>query len=101
MKINQPYLNPELTLKSLAEQIKVSPHHLSQVLNERLKKTYYEWIAEYRVQAAKKLLQSPAYEHYKLSEIGKLAGFNSRSVFYKAFKKLEGCSPSEFKNKII
>ena len=97
MEVNQPYLNPKLTLKSLAENIKVSPHHLSQVLNEQLNKTYYEWIAEYRVAAAKDLLIAPAYQHYKLAEIGTLAGFNSRSVFYKAFKKLEGCSPSEFK----
>jgi len=45
-------------------------------------------------------LESKDYEHYKLAEIGKLAGFNSRSVFYKAFKKIEGCSPSEFKIKL-
>ena len=98
MRNNQPYLNPKLTLKMLAEQINISPHHLSQVLNEQLNKTYYEWIAEYRVSAAKDLLVSPKYQHYKLVEIGTLAGFNSRSVFYKAFKKLEGCSPSAFKN---
>lgn len=97
---HQPYLDPKLTLKKLAESINVSPHHLSQTLNERLNKTYYEWIAEHRVQAAKDLIGSEQYNHYKLEEIGKLAGFNSRSVFYKAFKKLEGCSPSEFKEKL-
>lgn len=99
MEVNQPYLSPKLTLKILADNIKVSPHHLSQVLNEQLNKTYYEWIAEYRVAAAKDLLGSPKYQHYKLAEIGTLAGFNSRSVFYKAFKKLEGCSPSEFRDR--
>jgi len=99
MTDNQPYLNPKLTLKLLAEQIKVSPHHLSQVLNEQLNKTYYEWIAEYRVAAAKDLMMAQEYTHYKLEEIGKLAGFNSRSVFYKAFKKIESCSPSEFKER--
>lgn len=100
MAINQPYLNPKLTLKILASTINVSPHHLSQVLNEELQQTYYEWIATYRVNAAKKILAAKEYNHYKLEEIGKLAGFNSRSVFYKAFKKIEGCSPSEFKEKL-
>lgn len=100
MEVNQPHLDTKLTLKKIAEKINVSPHHLSQTLNERLNQTYYEWIAEYRVQAAKDLLLSQKYNHYKLAEIGKLAGFSSRSVFYKAFKKLEGCSPSEFKNRI-
>ena len=100
MNVNQPYLNPKLTLKVLAESINISPHHLSQVLNEQLQKTYYEWIAEYRVNAAKEILLSGEKAHYKLEEIGKLAGFNSRSVFYKAFKKLENCSPSEFRERL-
>lgn len=100
MREEQPYLNPKLTLNTLAERINVSPHHLSQVLNEQLHKTYYEWIAEYRVSAAKDLLTSKKYTHYKLEEIGKLAGFNSRSVFYKAFKKLEGVAPSKFREKV-
>lgn len=100
MQATQPYLNQKLTLKTLAERINITPHHLSQVLNEQLNKTYYEWIAVYRVEAAKQIMLSKEKEHYKLEEIGKLAGFNSRSVFYKAFKKFEGCSPSEFKEKL-
>ena len=100
MEKHKPYLNPKLTLKILAESINVTPHHLSQVLNEQLNKTYYEWIAIYRVKAAKEIMLSKEKAHYKLEEIGKLAGFNSRSVFYKAFKKLEGCSPTQFKEKM-
>jgi len=100
METHRPYLNTDLSLKILAEQIKVSPHHLSQVLNSKLEKTYYEWIATYRVEAAKFLLQSKNHNHYKLEEIGRLSGFNSRSAFYKAFKKLEQCTPAEFKAKV-
>lgn len=100
MTNNQPYLNPKLTLKSLAERINISPHNLSQVLNEQLNKTYYEWIAEYRVAAAKDLMIAQKYAHYKLEEIGTLAGFNSRSVFYKAFKKIEGVAPSKFRDNL-
>ena len=100
MEQEQPYLNPKLTLKKLAERINVSPHHLSQVLNEQLNKTYYEWIAAYRVAAAKDLMIAQKHIHYKLEEIGTLAGFNSRSVFYKAFKKIEGVAPSVFRDKL-
>ena len=100
MEQEQPYLNPKLTLKKLAERINVSPHHLSQVLNEQLNKTYYEWIAAYRVAAAKDLMIAQKHIHYKLEEIGTLAGFNSRSVFYKAFKKIEGVAPSAFRDKL-
>jgi len=101
MKTNQPYLKTDLSLKTLAEQISVSPHHLSQVLNSKLGKNYYEWIATYRINAAKSLLQSEDYQHYKLEEIGRLAGFSSRSGFYKAFKKTEKCTPAEFKTQYL
>lgn len=100
MKAHQLHLDSNLSLKKLAQKVGISPHHLSQVLNERLQKTYYEWIAEYRVEAAKQFIKSKEYDHYKLEAIGKMAGFNSRSVFYKSFKKLEGISPTEFKGKI-
>ena len=94
-------MDTTLSLKILAEKISVSPHHLSQVLNSKLEKTYYEWIATYRVEAVKSLLESKDHHHYKLEEIGRLLGFNSRSAFYKAFKKLENCTPAEFRAKVV
>ncbi|MFK7936131.1 MAG: helix-turn-helix domain-containing protein [Saprospiraceae bacterium] len=97
MNEQQRYLDPQLSLQALAEYINATPHHVSQVLNEQLQTTYYEWLASYRVAAAKKLLQSTDYQHFKLEEIGKKAGFNSRSAFYKAFKKVEEETPAAYR----
>ena len=97
MQEQKIYKNPSLDLKTLAQNIHASPHHLSQVLNEKLNKTYYEWIAEYRVEEAKILLKKDCYQHLRLEEIGKMAGFNSKSAFYKAFKKFEGSTPASFR----
>lgn len=99
MQQQKTYLDSDLSLKKLAHKVNISPHHVSQVLNEQLQKSYYEWIAEYRVNAAKQFINAKEYEHYKLEAIGKMAGFNSRSVFYKSFKKLEGVSPAVFKKR--
>lgn len=97
MQTEKVYKDPSINLKKLAEKINTSPHHLSQVLNEKLNKTYYEWIAEYRVEEAKALLQEDNYTHYKMEEIGKMAGFNSKSAFYKAFNRLEQKTPTAFR----
>lgn len=70
-------------------------------MNESLQKTYYEWLATYRVEEAKRLLQSTEYQQFKLEEVGRLAGFNSRSAFYNAFKKMEAETPAAYRKRFI
>lgn len=101
MTTQQRYLDPQLSLQSLAEYVNTSPHHVSQVLNEELQLTYYEWIATYRIAAAKNLLQSADYQHLKLAAIGEMAGFNSRSAFYNAFKKTESITPAAYRKQFL
>lgn len=101
MKEGAVYKDPQLSLQSLAERVNATPHHVSQVLNENLQKTYYEWLAEYRIAEAKQLLQSAEYQHFKLEEVGRLAGFNSRSAFYNAFKKIEEETPAAYRKRFL
>lgn len=93
----KPYLNPELTLMELAAKLSVSPHNLSQVFNCEIKKNFFDFINEYRVGEAKRLLSSPQYSHYSILGIALDAGFNSKSAFYTAFGKHAGTTPSEFR----
>ena len=93
----KPYLNPELTLMELAAKLSVSPHNLSQVFNCEIKKSFFDFVNEYRVGEAKKLLTSPQYSHYSILGIALEAGFNSKSAFYTAFGKHAGTTPSEFR----
>lgn len=93
---HRPYLNPELTLKNLAELMDLQHHNLSQVINENFGQNYYEFINSYRIEEAKRLLKEPNYRDYTLTAIGFEAGFNSKSAFYAAFKKSTGVSPAKF-----
>lgn len=95
----KPYLNPELTLMELAAKLSVSPHNLSQVFNCEIKKSFFDFVNEYRVGEAKKLLSSPQYSHYSILGIALDAGFNSKSAFYTAFGKHAGTTPSEFRKR--
>jgi AraC-like DNA-binding protein len=95
----KPYLEPELTLMELAAKLSVTPHNLSQVFNCEIKKSFFDFVNEYRVGEAKKLLSSPQYSHYSILGIALDAGFNSKSAFYTAFGKHVGTTPSEFRKR--
>ncbi len=95
----KPYLKPELTLMELAAQLAVSPHNLSQVFNCEIQKSFFDFVNEYRVMEAKKLLSSLEHKHYSILAIALDAGFNSKSAFYAAFGKHAGMTPSEFRKR--
>ena len=88
------YLDPELTLYKLAAHIGVPNQYLSQTLSQSLQTTFFDYINQARIEAAKPLLQDT--ENTVLS-IAMDVGFNARSSFYKAFKQYTGLTPSEFR----
>jgi AraC-like DNA-binding protein len=91
------YLDGELSLQTLAERVRISPHHLSQVLNDKLGKNFYDYINEQRVEHAKVLLvQEP---QRAITDVAFACGYNSKTAFYNAFKRHTGVSPSEFRAK--
>ena len=97
MNTDKPYLNADLTIDSLAESIDCTRHHLSQVINEQLGKSFYDYINQYRVEEAKQLLADPSRDNHKIASIAFDAGFNSISTFNDVFKKLAGSTPSQFR----
>ncbi|RXM38271.1 AraC family transcriptional regulator [Chryseobacterium sp. CH21] len=96
MEVRKPYLDSELNLIRLAEMLSVSTHHLSYVINTGFGKNFFQYVNEYRVDYAKKLLKEP---NSKLSILGIAyeSGFNSKTSFNTTFKKVTGQTPSEFK----
>lgn len=99
MKVEKPYLEAELTLDQLAEQIGVRPKILSQVINELLKQNFFDFINRYRIEEAKRLLTNPEDKKITILEVLYEVGFNSKSSFNTLFKKHTGLTPSEFKQK--
>jgi AraC-like DNA-binding protein len=96
----KPYLNPELSINDLAILIKCNRHHLSQVMNESLQQSFYDFINQYRVDEARQLLSDPLKEGFKISSIAYDAGFNSLSTFNDVFKKVTGITPSAYKKQL-
>lgn len=88
MKTKKPYLDSDLTLPGLAEDLNITRHHLSQVINEMHGKNFFYFINKYRVAEVKRKIQDPKYAHYSLLGIAYESGFNSKSAFNRAFKNI-------------
>lgn len=84
-------------LSDLAKKIGESPHHVSQVINEKLHLSFFELLASYRVEEAKKILSGDTKNKITVEEISEMVGYNSKTAFNNAFKKITGKTPSEFR----
>jgi putative ABC transport system permease protein len=94
------YQDPELSLSSLAEKLELGPHELSRIINTVLKKSFNDFINEYRVRDVVKKMKDPAYDRLTLLGIAFDAGFNSKATFIRAFKQLIGKNPAEYKREL-
>lgn len=96
----KPFINSKLSLNDLAEQLNVSTHNLSEVINTRTGKNFYDYINSFRHDEVVRMLEDPAFDHYSILAIGYEAGFSSKSAYYKAFKKYTDTTPSKFKEQL-
>jgi len=99
MQLRKIYLDKDISLSKLAEDLGISIHHLSQVINEKLGKNFYDFINSQRIQEAEKQLINPDNKHLSIAAIAFEVGFNSLSAFNTAFKKFTGLTPSRFRKK--
>ena len=92
------YLDPNLSLQKLLSHTGALPNQISQTLNGQIGSTFFDYIAHHRIEAAKPLLREGAASTLTVSLD---VGFNSRSTFYKAFKRETGMTPKAFRDATI
>ncbi len=97
MEQEKPYRRTDLTLSELATQLGTASHHLSQVINQHCKKNFFDFINTYRVAEIQHKLVTPQYSHLKIEEIAYESGFQSKSAFNAAFKKMTHQTPSQYR----
>lgn len=99
MEDKKVYRNPLISLNLLSKQLLIPNRYLSQVLNETLKKSFYDFINEYRIRDCAELLSNELHDHKTILEIAYDVGFNSKSTFNTSFVKYIGVTPKEFRKK--
>ena len=99
MSTEKPWLESDLTLADLAKRAQLSPHNLSQLLNEEIGKTFFDYVNAQRVEEVKRCLLDPAYDSQTILDIALAAGFSSKTAFNAAFRQRVSTTPSEFRRR--
>jgi AraC-like DNA-binding protein len=96
MEEKKPYLDPDLKLSWLATALKCTPVELSQLFKVEIHKNFSDFVNEYRVDEFKKRVSGKEHEKYTIFALAEQCGFNSRSSFFRIFKKVTGLTPTEY-----
>jgi adenylate cyclase len=94
------YLEPELSLRLLAEHMNLPPNHMSQLLNEGFGQNFADYINTYRLDDFKSKLSTDAAHQLTLLALAYDSGFNSKTVFNTFFKRKVGITPKAYWNQI-
>jgi len=97
IELNRRFLDPTFSLESLATEMEMSTSKLSLLINQESGHNFSDYINILRVEKAKEYLTNADYETYTIVAIGLECGFNSKSVFYSAFKKFTNTTPTDYK----
>jgi|GEM_PF-929838 len=93
--IERNYTN-EIAIKELTDIAMCSPRHLSRMFKQEMGASIIQYLHKLRVEQAKKYLLSTSG---KVVSIGQEVGFPDATFFNKVFKKYEGCTPTEYKQR--
>ncbi len=98
MHKEKPYLQNDLRLEVLAARLNLSRNQTSQVINQHFNLSFFDFINQYRIREAKLFLENIEIEKLNITQIAYTVGFNNRVSFYKAFRKFEQSTPTEYAN---
>ncbi|TGL64866.1 helix-turn-helix domain-containing protein [Leptospira sarikeiensis] len=97
MQIEKLYKDEDLSLASLADELGLSSHQLSELINQEMGKNFSAFVNEYRIKEACILLSQK--KDSSILDIAYEVGFRSKTSFHRAFQKEVGVPPSEFREK--
>lgn len=96
LSTSKAFTQSEFSFDSLSINLNIPKHQLSQIISEHFGKSFYELVNELRIKEVKKLLDSNEYKHLSILGIAMECGFQSKSAFNTAFRKITGKTPSQY-----
>lgn len=101
IEFNQPYLNPDINLESFSKITGIKKHELSFTINNGFNMNFFDFINHYRIKEFNEIIleKQTRNESIFYIEVAYQVGFNSKSAFYRAFKKETGYTPSDYFSK--
>ena len=91
------YRDSSLTVDRLAKRLKTNRTYLSEAINAHYNMNFSQWLNQWRIDEARKLLVSTDHQHYSIEGISQMVGFASISAFNSNFKRISGLTPSYYR----
>lgn len=98
MENNKPYLDHDISINQLAEKVGITVSELSATITERSGYNFFDFVNSYRITEFSRLALNPKNNHLTLLAIAFEAGFNSKTAFNNAFKRITGATPTQYMN---
>ncbi len=96
LQIHNEYQNPMLSIEMMADQVGMSTAYICRIYKQYTGNTINETLLNKRMEQARYLLEESTLSVNIISE---KVGFTNSSYFYRAFKKVNGVTPNEFRRK--
>jgi AraC-like DNA-binding protein len=90
------FLEPQIQIQQIAEQLGVNVHKLSKTINQLAEKPFYDFVNAYRVNYLKELLKDEKKKQFTILALGLESGFNSKASLNRIFKQHTGLTPRQF-----
>ena len=94
----QEHLSEEISLTVLAEEFHLSAQYISQLFKNEIGVNFLTYLTSIRMEQARKLLLSTSLS---IAEISEKSGYSDYRVFTKVFKKIEGVTPSQYRQNFL
>ena len=101
MQEEQLFKNPDIKITDIVVMLGSNRTYVSQLINEEKGVNFREWINRYRVEYVKEFMIDPEQSHLSIIAIAEMAGFSSKSTFYRVFKNQCGILPEAFRKRHI
>lgn len=98
MNDRQLFLQQDLNLRSLSEELNISDKKLSSLLNQQLETSFTDFVNGFRVQHFVDSARAGKLQQLSITGLANKSGFSSKTTFYRAFKKIKGCTPTDYLN---
>lgn len=98
MENEKAFASEDISLKIVAEELNITPHQLSELINKKFRKNFNTYINDFRIEEAKKMLiEEPGRS---ITSIAIAVGFNTNTAFSAVFSKSEGISPKQYRQRL-
>ena len=97
MQQSKPFLDPYLSVETLAVKINLPSSELSLIINRVIGQHFFDFVNSYRINLAGEILIANEQQPKTVLEILYEVGFNSKSSFNTAFKKHLLMTPSQYR----